>query len=343
MPQQLLIAIGAGLASALLFFIPVKGTPFAMSIALFASLPLMIAGLAFSPASALFGAVAGSLGLLFGLLVFTEVGFAQSAIFSLFFAATAALPAWWLTRLAWLGRPPEPHETPAPDGLVWYPIGRLLAWMAALGAAAAIAGVLAAVARWGSFDAFMTESTRRIIPMIEAMFDMRSGGESALPAGMTAQELARTFIMATAPVMAGWTVAGLALNLWLAGRIALVSGSLRRPWLDVPENFDPPGSMVPIFAAALVLTLIDGLPRLLGATIASAIGAVFALKGLASLHAGTRKSAMRGLILGAVYMTMLILFPLPLPLLAALGLAAILSVRNRRPPAPPANTNIDTR
>jgi hypothetical protein len=39
MAQQLLISLGSGFAAALLFFIPVKGTAFAMTIAMFAALP----------------------------------------------------------------------------------------------------------------------------------------------------------------------------------------------------------------------------------------------------------------------------------------------------------------
>jgi hypothetical protein len=45
-------------------------------------------------------------------------------------------------------------------------------------------------------------------------------------------------------------------------------------------------------------------------------------------------------ILSAVYMTMLVLFPLPAPLLTALGLSAMLTPRKRPPALPPAaNSN----
>ena len=47
---KLAIAIGAGLASALLFFIPVKGTTIAMVLALVGPLPIMIAALGFGTA-----------------------------------------------------------------------------------------------------------------------------------------------------------------------------------------------------------------------------------------------------------------------------------------------------
>lgn len=331
MLQNVSIAIGAGLAAALLFFIPVKGTAFAMTLALFSALPLMIAGLAFSPAAALIGAVAGTLALFVGLMAFADVEAFPAFVFAGFFAATAALPAWQLTRLAWLGRPPREGETPAPDGLVWYPIGRLVGWMVGMSAAAAIVGLLIAVARWGSFEAFLTESVRRIVPVIEAVF---GGKDSPLPGNVAPEDLARTFIMATPAVMAAWTVAGMALNLWLAGRIALVSKSLRRPWLDLPEHFDLPRAMGPILAASLALCLLDGLPRAIGAAIAASIGAVLAMKGLASVHVATRPLATRTLVLSAVYMVLLVLFPLPLPVFAAMGLSAMFTPRVRPPVAP---------
>ncbi|MFN3892058.1 MAG: hypothetical protein ACK4MV_16805 [Beijerinckiaceae bacterium] len=336
MNQQFLIAIGSGLAAALLFFIPVKGTAFAMTIAMFAALPLMIAGLAFSPAAAFVGAVAGTFSLLFGLMLLADVDLGPSLIFCSFFALTAALPAWWLTRLAWLARPAAPGENATPDGLVWYPLGRLALWMGIISAGAVLIGILAAVVRTGSFDAFVTDSAKRIQPIIEQLF----GGAKGLPGGLQADELARTFVLATGPIMAAWTAAGLALNLWLAGRISLVSGQMKRPWLDLPENFELPREILPALAGSLALMLIGGLPRTVGAVGAATIGALLVFKGLASLHAGTRRSGARTAILAAVYILLLVLFPLPLPLFAALGLAAMFSTApGRRPPAPPAPRN----
>lgn len=335
MNQQFFIAIGSGLAAALLFFIPVKGTAFAMTIAMFASLPLMIAGLAFSSAAAFVGAVAGSFALLFGLMLFADVSFGAAAIFCVFFAATAALPAWWLTRLAWLARPAGEGEPPAPDGFVWYPIGRLAMWMAILAAGAVCLGVLAAVARTGSFEAFVTQSAQRIQPIIEQLFS----GERGLPGGLRPDDLARSFVIATGPLMAAWTVVGLALNLWLAGRIALVSGQLRRPWFDLPENLELPREILPALAIALAFMLIDGLLRALGSIAVAAIVTLLIFKGLASLHASTRDSKVRGALLATIYVLLLALFPLPLPLFAALGLAAMFTRPDRRPPAPPAPRN----
>lgn len=333
--QQVIIAIGAGLASALLFFIPMKGTAYAM-IALFSALPLMIAGLSFNPFLALVGAVAGSLALFFGLTLVADVDSMPALLFCGFFAATSALPAWHLTRLAWLGRPPMSGETPASDGMVWYPIGNLVAWMVAMAAAASLGGLFIAVATIGSFDTLASETARVLEPVLQRLLTSLE----KLPANMTAEDIGRAFVLSMPPALAAWTLLGMALNLWLAARIAVVSQSMRRPWMDLPENFDLPRAILPAFAAAVALSLIDGLPRVIGATIAVAIGAALALKGLATIHSATRKMPSRVAILAAVYMTMLVLFPIPAPLLTALGLSVMLNPRKRPPALPPAaNSN----
>jgi hypothetical protein len=339
MLQTLIIAIGAGLAAALLFFIPVKGTSFAATAALFNALPLMIAGLAFSPSAALIGAASGVLALFAGLVLVADVDAGPAFVFCAFFAATSALPAWQLTRLAWLGRPPEAGETPASDGLVWYPIGRLVGWMTGMACAAAIAGLLIAVARVGSFEGFVDLATRRLGPLLERAL----GSGLRLPGDLTIEDIVRAFVIGSAPAMAAWGVLTMALNLWLAGRIALVSQSLRRPWLDVPEHFDLPRAVPPLLALAVVVSLIDGLPRAMGATVALALGVALALKGLAWIHQGTRATAGRGAILAGVYAALLLLFPLPAPVLAGIGLSAMLFPRRRTPRTPPgppaANSN----
>ncbi len=335
MNQQFFIAVGSGFAAALLFFIPVKGTVFAMTLAMFAALPVMIVGLAFRPAAAFISAVTGTFALLFGLMLFADVDLAPSLIFCSFFALTAAFPAWWLTHLAWLARPPAENETPASDGLVWYPLGRLAMWTAILSVGAVTLGLFAAVLRSGSFDGFVAESVGRIQPIIEKLF----GGAKGIPGGLQASELARTFVLATGPIMAAWTATGLALNLWIAGRVALVSGQMKRPWLDLPEHLELPREILPALAASFALMLIEGLPRALGTIGVAAITALLIFKGLAGLHASTRASGARTAILAAVYILLLVLFPLPLPLFAALGLAAMFPKSARRPPAPPAPRN----
>lgn len=321
MISRIAIAIGAGLAAALLFYIPVKGTALAMILAIFAALPIMIAGLSFSPSVAFGAAIAGTGALLLAL----------DEIFAATFALTSALPAWWLTRLAWLARPAAAGEAAASDGLVWYPLGQLLAWIAALSAAMSIAALLMAWYRFGSYDAFLEEAGRRMRPVMEALFS-----RGAVPAGLDIDGLARLFVLAMTPIFAAWTVATTALNLWLAGRIARTSQRLGRPWLDLPENLVMPRTVLYAFAAGAILLLPEGFLRVVGTIILAAAGMAFVLQGLSSLHYASRPSRARSTLLTLLYVSLFILFPLPLPLLAVVGLVDMLfSIRNRSntPPA----------
>ena len=236
-PSQLLISIGAGLAAAVFFIVPIKGAMAAGLTMLFAPLPLMIAGLSFAPSSVLAGAAAG------GLLVWTLV----HEYYAFFFLIWAGVPAFWLTRLAWLARPAEAGEPADKDGLLWYPVGDLLFWAAVLGAAVAAGVVLTGVIWFGSFEVFQNRLARELTPAIQAAW------KTKLPDNVQisdiAGQLSQTIAFAMPAVLAAWATFSYAANLWLAGRVSMVSARLQRPWLDLPENL-----RLPRLAGAIVVS-----------------------------------------------------------------------------------------
>ena len=136
MAQHIGIGIGAGLVSALLFGVLLKATPLAILLYLVAPLPILIVGLGWSHKAALAAVATGSLALV--LVIAPFMGLA--------FGAYIALPAWWLAYLSLLGR-----ETP--NGLEWYPTGRLLGWIAATAALAFIAIAVLSSPNHAAFDA----------------------------------------------------------------------------------------------------------------------------------------------------------------------------------------------
>src|SRR3712207_2592144 len=110
--------IGAGLVSALLTAVIVKATPLAAMLYLLAPIPVLIVSLGWDHRSGLVAALVGGL----------AIAFILSPLSGLGFAIITALPAWWLSYLSLLGRP-------GADGTMeWYPVGRLLAWIAATAA-----------------------------------------------------------------------------------------------------------------------------------------------------------------------------------------------------------------
>ncbi len=321
---RLLISIGAGLAAGIFFIIPMKGAMAAGVTMLFAPLPLMIAGLAFAPASAAYGAFAGAI------LIFAVI----HEYYAMFFLAWAGLPAWWLTRLAWLARPAEAGETGDAQGNVWYPTGGLAFWAALLGAGVAIGLVVTGTLYFGSFDAFTAQMALSLSIMLEDA--MKTPGGPKFPENITAQDIARYATLAMPPVLAGWAALSYTLNMWIAGRVTQKSQGVKRPWLDIPEHLRLPKTATAVMAIAFLFCAIDGLPRSAGLIVMTALGVVFALQGFAILHAMSRGFQWRNSLLLPLYLATVFFFPAPAILVALFGLAHALAstARAGSPPLP---------
>ena len=143
-PQHL-IALGAGLAAALLFTVARQGTLLALALAYLSPLPIMIATLGFGQKAGLLAALLGSF--VAGLLAATPLlregahsNIIAMLITSVTFAISQGLPGWWLARLAGLGRskaqkswhfaPSDEERSKAPIDREYYPLGRILVYAA---------------------------------------------------------------------------------------------------------------------------------------------------------------------------------------------------------------------
>src|SRR5258708_34861909 len=133
-----LIAIAAGCASALMLASIVSGALISLLLFYRAPLPLMVAALGWGPLGATIGGIAAATGLgaIFGLP------------YCIAFVVTVALPAWWLGHLALLGRSmttgvASGHgAAPVAPDLEWYPVGRILLWIAGFAALTTMATLL---------------------------------------------------------------------------------------------------------------------------------------------------------------------------------------------------------
>ena len=309
-------AIGAGMASALLFVVSAKGTTAALLVCLTA-LPIMIAGLGFGHLSGLVGALIGA-----GTITVT-----LGPVFGGFFALCFALPAWWLSYLALLARPAETMPSlpaGAASAVTWYPIGRLVAWAAASASLAVVAIGLVIVTRFGSYDAAMQALSRHFAILLTY---------PARQANVDASELAGLVVRLLPPTIAAMTAAMLLVNLWLGGRISEVSQRLTRPWPNVPDGFSLPRPAAAVVLLGLLPLVTDGAVASAGATVAAAFGMAFALQGLAAAHVLTRGFRGRGMILTTIYLVTVVAMPWPLVALTLLGLVdCLFSLRFRRPP-----------
>jgi hypothetical protein len=304
----ILIALAAGCASALMFASMISGVLISILLIYLAPLPLMVAALGWGPLCATIGGIGAAtvLGAIFGLP------------YCIIFVVTVALPAWWLGHLALLGRPvtrdvsPANGTAPAAPAMEWYPVGRILLWIAGF---ATLITMVALVA-FGTDITAITVATGEIEQLADAL------------ATITPAAAAMVFMIT------------LTLNLWLAAKITATSGRLHRPWPDLKSAALPPLTLAAL-CAAIAFCFVGGLLAILAQIITTALMMAYALTGLAVLHTVTLAIKSRALWLGCTY-AIVVLFVWPVLAMAVLGLAeALFGLRRRylqgRPPPLPAS------
>ncbi|NOJ48270.1 hypothetical protein [Bradyrhizobium archetypum] len=309
----ILIGLAAGCASALMFASVISRTLISVLLLYLASMPLMVAAIGWGPLSATVGGIAAALG------IGAIFGFAHC----LAYALTVALPAWWLGHLAMLGRPVGDGAEPGPHSLEWYPVGRLLLWIAGFAVLITILTLFSVSTDPEAIVAAMKRSVTRILAMYQMEADDRVIGSAA----------------AIAPAMiASGPLIMLTINLWLAAKITATSGRLQRPWPDLKATTLPPMTLV-VLCVAVAFGFTGGLLALAAKIVVGALLTAYALTGFAVLHTLTLALKNRGLWLTCAYVVM-ILFVWPLLSMVALGLADTVFgfrerfMRTRPPPLP---------
>jgi hypothetical protein len=322
MIMPLLIALAAGAASALMFASIISGALISLLLFYLAPLPLMVAGLGWGPLAAAIGGIgaATGLGLMFGMP------------YLIAFVVTVALPAWWLGHLALLGRTVS-DGVPAANGVAatapvveWYPIGRILVWIAGFAAVTTMAALLTL----GTDSAAISSALKRGLMRI-----MGPRGSAADGDVETVIDALVTMAPAAAALVAIMT---LSLNLWLAAKITVTSGRLHRPWPDLRTAMLPPMTLVAL-AVALALAFTGGIVAIFTQIVSSVLLMAYALTGFAALHTLTLGMKSRVLWLSSAYAVVMV-FGWPMLAMVILGLAdACFGFRQRflerRPPPPP--------
>lgn len=311
----LLIAIAAGCASALMFASISSGALILLLLFYLAPLPLMLAAIGWGPAGAAIGGVlaGGTLGLIFSLPYLVA------------FLLAVALPAWWLGRLVLLGRPiagaATAGATPPVDTVEWYPVGRLLLWIAGFAALTTVSALFTLGTDSETIAAGLRHGLGRIMQMPSAPTE----STQIIDALAAIAPAAATIIAMTT----------LTLNVWLAAYVTSASGRLRRPWPVLRDVSMPPMTLVALFVA-LALCFTGGLLALLAQIATAALMLGYALTGFAVLHTVTLGIKSRGVVLSFAYALVLV-FGWPVIAMIALGITdAFFGIRQRylqrRPP-----------
>jgi hypothetical protein len=319
----LLIALAAGCASALMFASIVSGALISLLLLYFAPLPLMVAALGWGPLAATIG----------GILAATGLGAVFGLPFCIAFTVMMALPAWWLGHLALLGRPaanaaaPGNGAAPVSPMLEWYPIGRLLLWIAGF----AVLTTMATLLTFGTDAATIAETLRAGLLRILSPRGAATGDEIA-------QRIDAVVMIAPAAA-ANSTMTMLVLNLWLAAKITATSGRLHRPW-PVLKSIELPPMTLAALTAAIAFCFAGGLLAMLAQTVTAALLMSYALTGLAVLHTLTLGLKSRALWLGCTYALLVVSGGWLVVTMVILGIAdAVFGLRQRylrgRPPPLP--------
>jgi hypothetical protein len=272
-----LIGLGAGAASALLMATMASRSPLSLMLVLLAPLPIMIAALGWTHWTALFAALFAAVGL--------AIAFGEPLWIPIYLVG-AGLPGWWLGYLALLARADA-------DGAVeWYPVGRLVLWCSV------IAAVIVGIVMWNvRIDEQQFQAALKIALERMAKEYGKSAPDFATMDVKRASELIAGFVP---PATAALITFAYALNLYAAGRVAGLSGRLRRPWPDLSALRFP--KLAPaLFAAALIGWFMSGIPGMLGGIVSGAFIMAYAMLGFAVLHDITRNLGIRPFVLAGAY------------------------------------------
>ncbi len=324
MLQILLIGLGAGAASALLFAALASGKFFAIGLFYLTPLPILLAGVAWSHLAGLIAAAAAA----------TILGFTLGRWFFLTFMIGIGLPSYALSYLALLARP---VANGSGDKLEWFSAGRLVLAAALIAAAATACTIPALGSDLDSYRAALKFAFERIL---RAQSGTPEGEAWKLPGGGDPRAVLDFLAVAMPLAAAVFSMITSLANLWLAARIARAASRLKRPWPALPAMTFPHATPF-LLIGAIVFSFLPGLAGLVASLFAATLLMAYVILGFCIIHGATRDFAVRAPTLAAIWISVLF-FGWPILLVAIIGLAdGFADFRGRlAPPAPP---NLPTR
>ena len=303
MTQLLLVGIGAGVTSALLFATLATGQAFAIGLFYLTPLPILLAGIAWNH-------IAGAIAALTAAVL---LGAFLGLWFVLAFLIGIGLPAYILAYLALLARP---ANNGSHDTLDWYPPGRLVLAGALIAATATALTVPAFGTDAEGYRSALKEAFERVL---RAQTDTAADQALTLPGVQDIPRFLDFLTIVMPPAAAVLSMITSLFNLWLAGRVARLSGRLARPWPDLGEMRFPPTAPL-LLAAAVAGTFLPGIIAIVAGFFAATLLIAYAALGFSIIHGASRAFPARVLMLSAVWFSVF-LIGWPVLLVAMIGLA----------------------
>ena len=309
MVQTIIIAIGAGVAAALLFLAPASGSALAFPLFVLTGLPLAIATFGWGLAAGA-GATAAAAIVIFAV-------YPASIVTPAMFLCLFGVPIVWLANFAGTVHPLGTGDA----GLDRRELSTDLVQLVATVFVAVVAGAL--VSGYDSAT-LVHEVTTAMISV------MTSLGTTPAPTAEQIQPMVAIYVRLLPFVTALMLTAIFTFDLWVGALVARnsrrMTGNLAPLWSVETRTF-----LLPAFVAALALAFVPGVAGDIGKVAAGALFGGFVLVGLAVVHALTRGSSSRLPLLVLCYL-LLFFSGVPAILLALAGIAEIfLRLRQRRP------------
>ena len=304
MIRPVLIATGAGIASAVLYLSANIGSILSALLLWSAALPIFVLGMSFGAASVLIASLAGFL------VMSAAMGFKAGLVY----VFLLGLPAGWLVRLALLSRTPSSAQgstkAPIQSPMEWYPPGHLLAWIAVFSAGF----VLAFDLLYWSQGGLRTLFSQLFAPILE-----HEGLRQDLTKRHINPENFLDLMVNVAPAAIGVMWLGiLATNLQLGQVLANRAGLGLRPNARFHDLELPPQLLIAL-AGALILSFLPGQGGFLAASISAVLAFPYFLLGLSVVHAISRAWPGRLWLLALIYFFVIYLL-VPFFILWGIGL-----------------------
>jgi hypothetical protein len=301
MGKSLFLAIGAGLASAVLSLSVLSGSPLGLPLAYLAPLPLFLVALSQGHMSAATAATCGAVAI---------AGLINPIVGAAFFLTTGLAPII-LSRQALLWREGS-------DGARhWYPIGRVLTVLALMTGIA----FLIALALFAGEDGGLPGAVER--QLIEAVAQFKTmAAESKDQVLSDAIETLRASTSDASRILPGTLALSWMLSVMLNGILAqsILSRSERnfRP-TPVYGDMQLPRALSYGGAVALVISFVPGVIGFAAGTLAAILIWPYFILGLIVIHVVSRRFSARFMLLASIYLILLML-AWPAALVAGLGL-----------------------
>jgi hypothetical protein len=318
MLQRIGMAIGAGLAAALLFAVMAKGTVLAIGLGFLAPLPIVIATLGWGlDMGALAVIVAGAT--VAGLVAPTS---------GLLFCLLIALPTWILSYLTLQRRDWLFPRSRIDGDKAWFSVGSLVVVAALFGVLLGAAQLISFVVSYGGYQQGIEAIAAELVPSLTEAVD----GVTSLPGGLSIQDLAALFTRLLPAALATICTLMFCVSLYGGARAVQLSQRLQRPWSDLPETLVlPPPLGIALVACGILAVAAHGLVAHFAWILLGPLGCAYVMQGLAVIHSMSRRLPARVPVLIILYLVTWLFSPICAPLLAMLGLVeSALSLRARR-------------